>query len=171
VGIASTLAGASHVTISDYPAPELLATVEDNVKDNIPSSLQDRVAVQGHEWGDLSGSFSSAGEHGFTRIIAADCLWMPWQHQNLIRSMLHFLSDDEKARVWVVAGFHTGRAAVASFFDVAEDEGLHGEDIWEVDVDFHERPWARERDGEDITGQKRWLVAAALRRVPIQTRS
>jgi len=92
---------------------------------------------------------------------------MPWQHQNLARSMLHFLStDDPDARVYAVGGFHTGRAKLAPFFDVAEQEGLEVEFIQEEDVTGNVRPWAKERDGgrEDVTGRKRWLVTARLKR-------
>jgi len=67
----------------------------------------------------------------------------------------------------VVAGFHTGRDNVASFFDVAESVGLEVEERWEVDVDGRRREWARSREGqvgEDVTGRKRWLVVAVLKR-------
>lgn len=80
--------------------------------------------------------------------------------------MLNFLSLENKARVWVIAGFHTGRAKLSEFFDVAAEEGLGVEDIWEKDVNGEEREWAKERDGggEDVTGRKKWLVVATLRR-------
>lgn len=92
---------------------------------------------------------------------------MPWQHENLAQSMLHFLSaSNNSARVYVIAGFHTGRAKLAPFFDVAEQQGLEVEFIQEEDVEGNVRPWAKERDGgrEDISGRKRWLVTARLRR-------
>ena len=80
--------------------------------------------------------------------------------------MLNFLSREDGARVWVIAGFHTGRAKLAPFFDVAAEEGLEVEDIWERNVEGMERKWAKERDGgvEDVTGRKKWLVVAILRR-------
>ena len=99
--------------------------------------------------------------------LMQDCFWMPWQHQNLARSMLLFLSeDDPSARVYAIGGFHTGRAKLAPFFDVAEQEGLEVEFIQEEDVEGNVRPWMKERDGgrEDVTGRKRWLVTARLRR-------
>lgn len=80
--------------------------------------------------------------------------------------MLHFLSFNATARVWVVAGFHTGRAAVASFFEVAGEEGLEIDEIWERDNNGGEREWVKERDSkvEDVTERKKWLVVAILRR-------
>jgi len=165
-GIICTLAGADKVIMSDYPAPEILANIRVNVEKNIPRSTQRKVSVKGHEWGVLTDDFATTYANGFTRVIAADTLWMPNEHRSLVKSMLHFLSRDDDARVWVIAGFHTGRAKLAPFFEVAVEEGLEVESIWERDVDGFERGWKRERDGgrEDITGRKRWLVVAILRR-------
>lgn len=90
---------------------------------------------------------------------------MPWEHANLARSMAHFLSlDDLSARIWLVAGFHTGRTKMVGFFDVIGDAGLGVERIEEVDVMGKRREWARDRE-EDVTARKRWLVVAVLKRV------
>ena len=161
-----TLAGADKVVISDYPSPEILANIKINIEKNIPSHLQAKVSAAGHEWGVLKDDLAQTQAHSFTRIIAADCLWMPWQHSNLVESMLHFLSFAKDSRVWVIAGFHTGRAKLAPFFDVAIKQGLEIEDIWERDCEGYEREWVTERDGgrEDIGERKKWLVVAVLRR-------
>lgn len=81
--------------------------------------------------------------------------------------MLHFLSDSSDARVFVIAGFHTGRARLASFFEESVPEsGLEIEEVYEMNADGERRPWAKERDGgrEDIGERKKWLVLARLRR-------
>jgi hypothetical protein len=81
--------------------------------------------------------------------------------------MLHFLSPSPDARIFVIAGFHTGRAKLTPFFEeVVEQEGLEIEDLYEMDVDGVHRNWLPERDGgrEDIGGRKRWLVVSRLRR-------
>lgn len=80
--------------------------------------------------------------------------------------MLHYLIDDKCARAFVVAGFHTGRARLAAFFEVAIQEGLEIEEIYEEDVEGVRREWCEERDGgtENTTERKRWLVIARLRR-------
>ena len=121
--------------------------------------------MDGHEWGFLTGPFAASHKRAYTRVIAADCLWMPWQHLNLAESICHFLSDTEDARAWIIAGFHTGRAKLAPFFDTIVEVGLKVEDIWERDVDGHEREWTKERDGgrENVTARKRWMVIAVLR--------
>ena len=164
--IVSVLAGAEQTVISDYPAPELLTNIKVNVKRNIPAQLLERVSVESHEWGAVTDEFSSGHAQYFTRILSADCLWSSGQHHSLAKSMLHFLSFNATARVWIVAGFHTGRANVASFFEVAVEAGLEIEEIWERDINGGEREWMTERDSqaEDVTERKKRLVVAILRR-------
>ena len=159
------MAEAEDVVISDYPAPGILANISVNVNKNVPKSHRLKTSVKGHEWGVLNDEFSTAYANSFSRIIAADCLWMPHEHRSLAHSIFHFLSHEDDARVWVIAGFHTGRAKLAPFFDIVVEEGLEIESIWERDVDGHEKEWKAERDGgkEDVTGRKRWLVIAVLK--------
>ncbi|PSN67682.1 hypothetical protein BS50DRAFT_633380 [Corynespora cassiicola Philippines] len=167
-GIMSALAGAEEVTITDYPAPSLLSTLRQNASHNLPPALQSRTTVQGHKWGDLTSPFACSHAGRYTRVLAADCLWMPHEHANLARSMLHFLSpQDPRARVLVVAGFHTGRAKLARFFEEAVPaEGLEVERIFEVDAEGRRRTWDAGRGGgrEDVGERKKWLVVARLRR-------
>lgn len=166
-GIISVLAGAEEVVVSDYPAPEILANITKNVESNVPSNLRSRLSIKGHEWGNLQSTFSKENAGRFTRILAADCLWMPWEHHSLARSMLHFLSPSPDARVFVIAGFHTGRAKLAPFFEeVVAEEGLEIEEIYEMDADGVHRDWCAERDGgrEDFGERNKWLVVARLRR-------
>ncbi len=71
------------------------------------------------------------GRQSFDRIIAADCLWMPSQHENLVNTILYHLGPSDRAgeiysdngetptSALVIAGFHTGRAIVRGFFDIA----------------------------------------------------
>jgi len=158
-GIVTGLAGAAEVAISDYPSPELLASIKLNVEKNVPEYIRDKqinqhhsiwpdqdpettrdaqnlnaespeisthssMTIHGHKWGDLTDRLSYSHAEYFTRIIAADCLWMVGEHGELVKSLLHFLSRDEDAQVWVVAGFHTGRGKLASFSDTAVEQGL-----------------------------------------------
>ncbi|OMP87064.1 putative nicotinamide N-methyltransferase [Diplodia seriata] len=165
-GIVSTLVGADEVVVSDYPAPEILENLEQNVKRNIPEKLRSKVSVQGHLWGDLDSPFAVANAGSFTRILAADCLWMPHEHRSLAKSMLHFLSPEPQARVFVIAGFHTGRAMMAPFFEIVVEEGLEIDDIYEMDAEARRREWASERDEgrEDHGERNKWLVVARLKR-------
>ena len=165
-GITSVLAGAERVVMSDYPSPVVLANIAVNVEKNVPQHLRSRIEIQGHEWGVLDGEFAESHKAHFKRIIAADCYWMPWQHQNLVRSMLYFLAVDPEAEILAIGGFHTGRANLAAFFDVAEEEGLEMEEIYEEDEDGLRREWVKEKDGgrENVTERKRWLTIARIRR-------
>jgi hypothetical protein len=155
------------VVITDYPAPPILDAIKTNVAKNVPESIRERVTVEGHLWGSAETSFEKEHAHSYTRILAADCLWMPWEHENLAKSMLHFLAETPDARVLCIAGFHTGRAKVAPFFEeTVPEQGLAVEDIFEMKADGTRRAWAKERDGgrEDIGDRKKWLVVARLKR-------
>jgi len=165
-GIISTLAGASEVHISDYPAKVVLDNIKRNVKHNVPEELGCRARVEGHAWGVLDDDFSKGNGGKYDRVLAADCFWMPWQHESLVLSMLHFLSDDADARVLAIGGFHTGRAKLAAFFDVALEKGLEVQDIYEEDAEGTRREWVKEKDGgrENVTERKKWLTIAILRR-------
>ncbi|KAF2101371.1 hypothetical protein NA57DRAFT_34803 [Rhizodiscina lignyota] len=166
-GIMALLMQAEEVVLSDYPAPTILETLRQNIAGNVPNGLQaeKRVQVQGHTWGELDTAFATAKTHHFTRVLAADCLWMSYEHANLVKSMSHFLSLDTKARVHVIAGFHTGRAKVASFFqDVLSATDLIIESIWECNTDGRRRAWDASRPEDDSGERKKWLIVAVLKR-------
>jgi len=163
VGITSVLAGAGETVLSDYPSQKILANLKINVEQHIPRKMraEQNVSVQGHEWGVLTDEFSKAHAHHFTRILCADCLWADGEHYGLAQSMVHFLSPQGNARAWVIAGFHTGRAKIASFFDITAQAGLEIEAIWERDCDGIERGWDRGREDKE---RNRWFVIAVLKR-------
>lgn len=122
-----------------------------------------------HQWGVLDDAFSTQNKGAYTRIIAADCFWMAAEHVNLTRTMQWFLAPGGK--VWIVAGFHTGRAIVADFFQTAVENGLVVERIYERDlVDRLEdgaeirRDWVPVREGEGLDNRRRWCVVAVLKR-------
>lgn len=120
--------------------------------------------MEPHEWGECSDRLADRAAHSFDRVIAADCLWMPWQHENLALSMLHFLAESEAAYVLVVAGFHTGRARLVPFFETATRKSLEVDSIHEEDIDGNVREWVTERPEEDVTSRRRWMVVAVLKR-------
>jgi nicotinamide N-methyltransferase len=169
-GIVSALSGARETVISDYPAEEVLSNIRANVERNIVSLKEKRgnigqVGVEGHEWGVLDDTFSVGHRGKFGRILVADCLWMPWQHENLLRSISHFLKND--GRAWVVAGFHTGREKMRGFYEEErlKEVRLEIEAIWERNADGTERDWVVDRGIEDITERKRWLVCGVLKKI------
>lgn len=79
--------------------------------------------------------------------------------------MSHFLSFEEDSRVFVISGFHTGRAKVAAFFEAARaSQELSVDSIWECDSNGKRRTWDPEREEENSGERKKWLVVAILKR-------
>ncbi|KAM0280313.1 hypothetical protein ACHAQH_004149 [Verticillium albo-atrum] len=168
----AALLSARRVVVTDYPATSVLEALRANVTIGaVPaasplSAVAPEVTVEGHAWGDLISPFAISSARAFDRLFVADCLWMPWQHEALLSSIGHFLADTADARVWVVGAFHTGREKMRQFFEAEFLAGarLEVERIWERDAAGVERAWADERPEEELTGRKRWLVVAILRR-------
>ncbi|KAJ6079457.1 hypothetical protein N7467_009210 [Penicillium canescens] len=167
------LASAKTVAATDHPSsPALSGAITFNTKHNLSNrtpAVSTNISMHPHEWGVLTDPFSTANKGTFSRIIAADCFWMPEQHENLTRTMQWFLSPGGK--VWVVAGFHTGREIVARFFETVVRGGFVVERIFERDTverleDGGEirREWMPVREGEGPDNRKRWCVVAVLRR-------
>lgn len=148
----------------EYPAPPVITNLKSNLTRCAPHA---DAVVEPHIWGELEDELARAGKGKFDRVVACDCLWMPWQHDNLRRSIAHFLANTLDARAWVIGGFHTGREKMRGFFDAGAlaAVGLEIESIWERDCDGIERRWVWDRRVEDITLRKRWLAVAILRRL------
>lgn len=168
----ASLLGAARVQVTDYPAPATIANLRtvvarNCVPGNSPLGTVAPVSVEGHAWGDLDAPFALENKGAFDRVFVCDCLWMPWQHGNLRKSVGWFLAEGAESRAWVVGGFHTGREAMSGFFaeDELRKEGLETETMWEVDCNGVEREWAWDRGREDERVRKMWLVVAVLRRV------
>lgn len=180
--------GAGRVTVTDYPSDAVMTNLRANIDRNVFGLLaaDDEVAggvrtqgartalppvtVEGHAWGALDTPLAQDGRHAYDRIFVCDCLWMPWQHANLRKSIAWFLKEggapSSTPVCWVVAGFHTGRVKVAAFFNEAAlaADGLEVQRIWERDCNGEERPWTADRGIEDKSERKRWLVMAILQR-------
>lgn len=171
--IMAALLGARHVVVTDYPSDVVMKTLRQNVVANTQPSFSPSgtivagIEVEGHGWGELDTPLAVEHRGAFDRVFVADCLWMPWQHGNLRRSIGWFMKAGVEARAWVVGGFHTGRANMCGFFDEGElaKEGLGIERIWERDCDGVDREWVTDRGVEDPTERKRWLAVAVLKRV------
>ncbi|KAL4921026.1 hypothetical protein BDW62DRAFT_198473 [Aspergillus aurantiobrunneus] len=172
--IIAALANASAVTITDHPSSPALGpsgAIAFNIKQNLQVSTKcASVDIRPHEWGTTftSDPWAISNKGFYTRIIAADCYWMRSQHENLVRTMKWFLAPTGK--VWVVAGFHTGRPIVAGFFETAVSMGLEIEKIYERDLmssleDGEEvrREWVSDREGEGPENRRRWCVVAVLK--------
>ncbi|KAI5303714.1 hypothetical protein KEM56_007259 [Ascosphaera pollenicola] len=200
--------GARSVTITDHPSAKgIYGPIQQSLAASVPASLHQNVSINPYTWGvfpDTAGTgakkdgshkeieFAAAGKSLYARIIVADCLWMPEQHDNLAKSIAWYLAPPamplSKARAaekneeeteaatdgaaYVVAGYHTGRDVVASFFENAvPNAGLLIERIYERDLNAREedgragrvtREWTAQRPDE--CDRSRWCVVAFLRR-------
>ncbi|KAK3293823.1 uncharacterized protein B0H64DRAFT_173423 [Chaetomium fimeti] len=175
--IMAGLVGARAVVATDYPAPLVLEALRGNVVGAVREGnaaaagggafAVEEVRVEGHGWGELDTQFAREGQGRFDRVMAADVLWMPWQHENLRRSIAWFLKEGESARAWVVGGFHTGRQTVGAFFEreALAEAGLEVEHLWERDCDGLDRDWVWDRGVEDKSVRKRWLAVGVLKRI------
>ncbi len=172
--IMAGLVGARGLVATDYPAPAVVEALRGNVvsavrEGNAPAGRfrVEEVRVEGHGWGEVDAEFAREERGGFDRVLAADCLWMPWQHGNLRRSIAWFLKEGPGARAWVVGAFHTGRHQMARFFEreALAEVGLEVEYLWERDCDGRDREWAWDRGVEDVRVLKRWLAIGVLRRI------
>jgi hypothetical protein len=140
-------------------------TIKRNVDRNLPKDRREIVTVVGHAWGEFGDEIAMTKKQAFSRIMAADTLWIEGAHEALLASFAHFLSEDEGATVWVIAGMHTGRAVVAAFWDTVEKSGKWlVESLWEMDVEGNEREWMTERREEGVGERKRWVIVGILKR-------
>jgi nicotinamide N-methyltransferase len=90
---------------------------------------------------------------------------MSHQHCPLVASLCLFLERSLSSRIFVVAGIHTGRPVLASFFRVASSAGLvpDADGISEYNIITGvQRPWMEDRGSEDSVERKQWLIVAKL---------
>ena len=150
--LTAALCNARSCTITDHPSSPALTTgaIERNIQANLYREADDAdsskgavlrtsatIEVAGYTWGTDTfystvgyGKSMSLHQQTFDRIIVADCLWMPSQHVNLIKTITAFLDPPQPSRessrsspsaALVVAGFHTGRRIVSNFFSLATE--------------------------------------------------
>jgi nicotinamide N-methyltransferase len=88
------------------------------------------------------------------------------QHCALVESLGLFLERSPSSRIFLVAGIHTGRPVLTSFFKIAASSGLVPDEdgIFEHSVITGvQRIWEDDRGSEDSVERKQWLVMAKLR--------
>ncbi|KAH9846140.1 hypothetical protein C2E23DRAFT_606100 [Lenzites betulinus] len=155
------------VTCSDYPDDTLIRTLEENV---VRNEASDRCRVLPYAWGSdpsalLSPKVLGDAGHGFDLVLAADTLWNRDAHGIFLESLQHTLRRSPDARVYLVAGLHTGRYVLQTFFSLLDDAGFVPEEITERRVGaVEERPWSIDRaEGEDEQERRRWIVWIVLK--------
>lgn len=198
--------GASHVEITDYPSQAIFDAIRKNVTTNLTEDEKVHVQVSGLDWTDEVALEDMAKQYpeGFTRcvllsqyrsvpssadhvlktsphyvhrILAADTLWMGHLNTSQIKVMTTLLSrSSSDARIYIVAGLHTGRHVIRSFLDECVAQGLAIEQAMEIDRlehgDVKGLDWKRiveeNVDQETIyegieEERRRWLVFASLK--------
>lgn len=165
VSIICASAGAQRLLASDYPDEKILKSISHNLATAfIGCQCQSSIDVAGHRWGEVGDQMSVNNSHAFNRVIATGCLWLSDQHENLARSLAHFLAKEQEAEVWLISGFFLGRAGLSGFFDIARKQGLQAKEVFEQDAVGNRRPWKRSVENEDqaeLVAQG-WLMVAVL---------
>lgn len=150
-----------HVVASDFPDPLLIRTLRENVARNDASP---NCSVVPHAWGaDPSALLVPAGAD---IVLAADTLWSPELHAALLRTTCGVLARTQAARAHFVAGLHTGRYTLDSFFRAAGEVGLALVEATEREVQGEgRREWdvRRAERGEDERERRRWVVWSVLK--------
>ncbi|KAE8256293.1 hypothetical protein A4X13_0g2744 [Tilletia indica] len=126
-GLVAGLLGAKRVLITDYDDLPLIDTIKSNIASVCPK--HEKMCGMGLTWGSddhvrraLSAFGEEDGRSGFSRVLAADTLWVSSAHDVLLRTMRSLLSHTPDARILMLAGFHTGRPAISRFFQLAAGE-------------------------------------------------
>ncbi|KAJ7180758.1 putative methyltransferase-domain-containing protein [Mycena filopes] len=152
------------VVVSDYPDPELIRTLTENVAANGVSANCRAVS---YAWGsDPSHLFSDDNENGpFDLIIAADTLWNPESHAAFIAALKLTLKQSSDSRIHIFAGLHTGRYTIQSFLGAVSAAGFDLEDALERETGGRtQRPWSVDHaESEDEAERRRWIVYLRLK--------
>jgi nicotinamide N-methyltransferase len=155
------------VVASDYPDAKLIHTLRQNVTRNDASQ---NCTVVPHAWGtDPSALLPPEADI----VLAADTLWDPAQHTALLQTICAVLARTHAARAHLVAGLHTGRYTLDTFFRAARGAGLVIVEATEREVlgekedgrrewDVHRRT-AGEGEDEDERERRRWIVWGVLK--------
>ncbi|KAI0773319.1 hypothetical protein BD413DRAFT_473096 [Trametes elegans] len=161
VAVAKRYPGAL-VTASDYPDDALIRTLAENLERNSVSSHSRAVP---YGWGsDPSILFShereAGADPGYDVVLAADTIWNSETHRIFIETLRLTLAHSPDARIYLVAGLHTGRYVIQSFLRQISAAGFVAEELTEKRVGTsEERPWSVEHAvGEDEAERRRWII-------------
>lgn len=147
----SSIQGASHALVTDYPDADLIENLRYNIDHcTLYPSPPSRGSIQakGYLWGaDVEPLLSTlpAGEDKFDVLILADLLFNHSEHQKLLQSIQKTLKQTAEARALVF--FTPYRPWLLqndlAFFEIAADGGFVVEKIFEKVMDkvmFEEDP-------------------------------
>lgn len=179
------------VTMSDYPDPSIVACLHQNIaRNNIPATC---IRVVGHAWGD-EHSIPYLGSNAFDTIIAADTLWNSELHIPFCQTLNMTLKKSISARIYLVAGLHTGRWTIHHFVQtltqqfpfilesiterfagttfsendnyISQSDGDDDDDVERQDTRVPDRNWVVDRQGETEAERRRWVIWMVIKRDP-----
>ena len=118
---AALCSGAKKVVATDYDDASILAALRANVQRTLAINPPGApLVVAPHTWGhamdDVLDLLSARTPSYFDAILLADCVWERFSHAALVKSIATLLARTPTARVYMVAGLHTGRATLVHFF-------------------------------------------------------
>ena len=159
------------VVLSDYPDQQLIDTLNQNVAANIPDGS---AHVVPYDWTSPDVTlFRTLSPAGFDVIIAADTLWNADLHGPFLHSLESLLRRDADGGstpcVNLIAGLHTGRWTIQAFLKAVEDRRqFRLRRVVEIRANsgkgeiIEERNWEVEREGEDESNRRAWIVAITM---------
>ncbi len=138
-----------NISQSEHTSPEFLEEREDqNVTETQElSRTKGAVQVLGYTWG--TSAFYLPSKYGkpapsdsapefFDRVIVADCLWMPSQHINLIKTILQFLPPK-----------NSGTSCWKPSLDSGDEQGSHDKEANNVEQALAEESFAESHNVDE----------------------
>ena len=153
--------GARMVVMTDYPDPDLIETMEKNVrgceiipeKEGAGGGEKEGIVVEGFVWGadpgKVLGHLGESGKgEGFDVLVLADLLFRHNEHGSMLRTVRQTLKKARESRAFVV--FTSYRPWLQHkdlrFFDLAREEGFVVEKVLEKKM---ERPLFEKDPGDE----------------------
>lgn len=160
------------VNVSDYPDDELIAAMKSNVEANKVSS---RCRTVPYAWGSDPSVFAASQsilgdsdecDHTHDVVIAADTLWNSELHSLFLQALQNTLRKSPDARIYLVAGLHTGRYTLHTFMNAVPQYGFEFVELEERSVSGTGSPrrWDVGRsETEDDKERRRWVIWIVLK--------
>ncbi|KAF7351376.1 Nicotinamide n-methyltransferase nnt1 [Mycena sanguinolenta] len=124
------------IVATDYPDPDLLENLAQNVKRNSHLVSQGcTVHYYGYEWGSdvaplLQLTHTGRTEHGYDVVILSDLLFFRSSHRDLISSVEALLARSPEARIHIaVEKDNTKEEVCKDFLSLSEQRGFTFEEI------------------------------------------
>lgn len=157
------------VVATDYPDPQLVRTLAQNIKYNCAET---NCCAAPYAWGTDPNSLFSMNNldepHiGFDIILAADTLWNSDSHLNFVDSLQQTLRKDPDSRIHIVTGLHTGRYTIDSFLRTVVEAGFCVVEVVEREVAIggitettgaRTRTWDVTRTEYEERDRRRWVI-------------